>query len=159
MSRIAKWPIAIVSGYFNPIHPGHISLFKNARKYGALFVIINNDTQVKLKGSTPFFNQLERRQLVSAIKYVSQTYIAIDRDDSVAETLKYIVDKWGKNRKIFFINGGDRNKFNNNAREEQMCNELGLNVVYGIGDKKVYSSSQLIEDAARMLITEKGIHK
>ena len=62
-----------VSGYFNPLHIGHIRLLKEAKELGDyLVVILNNDQQVKLKGSVPFMSIEDRKEIVLAIKYVDE---------------------------------------------------------------------------------------
>ena len=41
--------VVVISGYFNPIHTGHLDYIKAASKLGdRLVVIVNNDEQVKL---------------------------------------------------------------------------------------------------------------
>lgn len=62
-----------MSGYFNPLHVGHLKMFKEAKKLGdKLVVIVNNDAQVKLKGSFPFMTQADRLEIVKAIKWVAE---------------------------------------------------------------------------------------
>lgn len=79
-----KKKAVIVSGYFNPIHKGHIEYFHNAKKYGdKLFVIINNDFQRKLKGSKEFMNQEERKLIVDELKVIDKSFLSIDQDRTV----------------------------------------------------------------------------
>ena len=80
--------IVIVSGYFNPIHSGHIDYLQSAKKHGdLLFVIVNNDNQVKVKGSVPFMDEEERVSIVQNIKGVNSAIVSIDTDGSVCKTL------------------------------------------------------------------------
>ena len=63
----------IVSGYFNPLHKGHLELFEKAKSAGdELWVIVNSDLQRTLKGSKEFMDENERLIIVSAIKYVDK---------------------------------------------------------------------------------------
>jgi len=81
----------IVSGYFNPIHKGHLECFKNAKKFrNKFFVIVNNDKQRELKQSKEFQNEEERLFVVDNIKDVDQSILSIDYDRIVIKTLKKI---------------------------------------------------------------------
>jgi len=130
--------VVAVSGYFNPLHIGHIRLFEEAKKLGTkLVVIINNDKQVKLKGSIPFMKEKERMEIVSALSAVDNVVLAIDKDKTVCETLKII-------RPDIFANGGDRSK--NNIPEVAVCEEINCEMVFSVGrGGKVQSSSWLLE--------------
>ena len=131
----------VCSGYFNPIHIGHIECFREASKLGPLTVIVNSDKQVALKGSIPFFDEDERCAIVLANKYVSKVKLSIDEDESVAKTLALL-------KADVFYNSGDRDIHNVNEKERLICEEIGTSIVYGnLG--KVQSSSELIEKAAR----------
>ena len=77
-----------VSGYFNPLHIGHIRLLKEAKNLGNyLIVILNNDFQVKLKGSVPFMSIEDRKEIVASIRYVDEVFISIDKDKSICKSL------------------------------------------------------------------------
>ena len=79
----------IVSGYFNPIHKGHLEYFENSKKYGdALFVIVNSDHQRILKGSKEFQDEKERIFIVSSLKVVNKAILSIDKDRTVCQTIK-----------------------------------------------------------------------
>ena len=94
----------IVSGYFNPIHKGHLEYFNVARSLGdELFVIVNNDEQRRLKGSKAFQDEKERLLIVSNIKAVSQTFLSIDKDRTVRETLGKIADQHGSRLTNWFL--------------------------------------------------------
>ena len=137
-----KRKVVIVSGYFNPIHKGHLELFEKSQKYGDfLIVIVNSDLQRKLKGSKEFMDENERLLIVNSIKYVGEALISIDKDKTQIETLKYIHSKYGKIWDLHFVNGGDQN--NDTIPESVICNELGITLVDGVGDK-VQSSSWLL---------------
>ena len=137
-----KRKVVIVSGYFNPIHKGHLELFEKSQEYGDfLIVIVNSDLQRKLKGSKEFMDENERLLIVNSIKYVGEALISIDKDKTQIETLKYIQSKYGKIWDLHFVNGGDQN--NDTIPESVICNELGITLVDGVGDK-VQSSSWLL---------------
>ena len=146
--------IAIVSGYFNPLHVGHLDYLEAAKKISdKLIVIVNSDHQVVLKGSTPFMNQSDRVTVVKALKYVDRVYLSTDKDESVLETLKHIlVQNQANGRNHFmFCNGGDRS--NTNTPEERLCssNSYQLTSIYNIGGEKRESSSEIISKAAAII--------
>lgn len=133
----------IVSGYFNPIHKGHIEYFKNAKSCGdELFVIVNNDKQRALKGTKEFQNQEERLFIVENIKAVDKVFIAIDEDRSVCKTIINIFENHNKEYELAFANGGDQN--NNSIPESSVCEEVGIELIDGLGDK-IQSSSWLLK--------------
>jgi len=145
--------IAIVSGYFNPLHVGHLDYLETAKKISdKLIVIVNNDHQVSLKGSTPFMTEEDRIRIVSALRCVDGVYLSTDKDASVLGTLKHVlVQNQANGRNHFmFCNGGDRS--NTNTPEERLCssNSYNLTSVYNVGGNKAESSSVLINNAAKM---------
>jgi cytidyltransferase-like protein len=132
----------IVSGYFNPIHKGHIEYFNNAKANGdKLIVIVNSDHQRALKGSKEFQKEDERVFIVSNIKSVDMVFLSIDRDRTVCATIKYVHDQLSSVFKLAFANGGDQN--NNSIPEVPICNALGIELIDGLGDK-IQSSSWLL---------------
>ena len=104
--------VCIISGYFNPIHPGHISLIRDVKKSKIdckLVAIVNNDRQVALKNTVPFLDEIARCYILQNIGEVDEVFLAIDEDSTVVKSLESIkVDSRHKNDKIFFCNGGDR---------------------------------------------------
>ena len=139
--------IVVVSGYFNPIHIGHLDYIKSASKLGdRLVVIVNNDRQVELKGSTPFMSEYDRMSIVSAIKGVHRAVLSIDADRSVVRTLGSLYDEYSVDYffdSMVFANGGDVN--NVNSREDWYCESRGIEAVYNIGGGKMQSSSSLLK--------------
>ena len=135
--------VILVSGYFNPIHKGHIEYFENARKCGdQLWVIVNSDLQRALKGSSAFQDEEERLKIVSSLRVVDRAYLSIDKDRTVCETIENIFkSNTTIHRKFMFANGGDQD--NNSIPEAQICKELGVELVDGLGDK-IQSSSWLL---------------
>ena len=136
----------IVSGYFNPIHKGHLELFAKAKAQGdELWVIVNSDLQRELKGSKEFQLEDERLLIVNSLKMVDFAMIAIDKDRTVSETLRALnVKAIAKDPKweIAFANGGDQN--NDSIPEARICQELGISLIEGLGGK-IQSSSWLLK--------------
>ena len=132
----------IVSGYFNPIHKGHLEYFNNAKSLGnKLIVIVNNDHQRALKGSKEFQKEDERMFIVSNIKAVDRAILSIDKDRTVCKTLKMIAEKFGSEFELAFANGGDQN--NETIPERPICEKVGISLIDGLGDK-IQSSSWLL---------------
>jgi cytidyltransferase-like protein len=144
--------VIVISGYFNPIHSGHIDYIKSAKQRGdVLVVIVNNDNQVELKGSVPFQNENERFKIVSNIKGVDRTVLSIDEDATVCESLRMVYKTYEDDpffHQMFFCNGGDRKE--GGVPEDILTEELGINMLYNIGGEKVQSSSELIKNAAKV---------
>ncbi len=138
-----KQKAIIVSGYFNPIHKGHIEYFQNAKAYGdELFVIVNSDYQRELKGSKEFQDENERKFIVENLRFVDKCFLSIDKDRTVIETIKMIFNQFGNEYQLAFANGGDQN--NNSIPEVSVCKELGIELIDGLGDK-IQSSSWLLK--------------
>lgn len=135
--------IAIISGGFDPIHVGHIELMEKAKSIAdSLVVIVNDDDFLTRKKGKPFMPLKERIQIVRSIKYVDMAIKSVDKDQTVCETLKGLASCKTSNEKLLFCNGGDRTS-GENTPEHKLCLELGIEPVYGLGDK-IQSSSWLI---------------
>lgn len=138
-----KKKLIIVSGYFNPLHKGHIEYFYKAKNQGdILVVIINNDYQRKIKGSKEFMEQHERLLIVNELKIVDKCILSIDRDAAVSLTLEKIFKEFSNQYDIFFANGGDQN--NNLIPEVSICKKYGISLIDGLGDK-IQSSSWILK--------------
>lgn len=134
----------IVSGYFNPIHKGHIELFHLAKSHGdKLFVIVNNDFQRQLKGSKEFMDENERVLILSELEIIDKVFLSIDKDKSVRKSLSEIHFNFNNEYELFFANGGDQN--NKSISEKVTCEKLNINLIEGLGDK-IQSSSWLLKD-------------
>ena len=132
----------IVSGYFNPLHKGHLEYFNNAKALcDELIVIINNDHQRELKGSKEFHKEDERMIIVSNIKAVDIAILSIDKDRTVCKTIRMIANEYGAVYELGFANGGDQN--NDTIPERRICREMNVVLIDGLGDK-IQSSSWLL---------------
>ena len=138
-----KLKAIIVSGYFNPIHKGHLEYFNNAKAIAdKLFVIVNNDHQRELKGSKQFQDEYERMVIVSNIKAVDKAILSIDTDRTVCATIKMIAEQFGSEFELGFANGGDQN--NDTIPERAVCEQMNVTLIDGLGDK-IQSSSWLLK--------------
>lgn len=137
--------IVITSGYFNPIHPGHIECLQLCKElWDELWVIVNNDLQAKLKTGKEevFQDENFRMQVVKAIRYVDELFLAIDQDGSVCKSIEAlhakILAKYGPDTKVIFGKWGDR--FAGNIPEVEVCKTLGVVIRDGLGTKTHNSS-------------------
>jgi cytidyltransferase-like protein len=132
-----------VSGGFDPIHSGHLDLFREAKAIGdRLIVILNNDAWLEKKKGYVFMSEVERAEILRAIRYVDEVYVTNhtmdDMDISVSEALRDV-------KPDIFANGGDR--VITNIPELAVCEELGIEMVFRIGGDKRNSSSALVRNA------------
>lgn len=130
-----------ISGGFDPVHPGHIRYIEEAASIaeennGELWVILNTDEWLINKKGYAFMSWDDRAYIVSRIKGVSGVIQAVDKDGTVRETLALL-------RPNVFAKGGDRNS--DNTPEKQVCEDLGIKTVWGVGGEKIRSSSDLVE--------------
>lgn len=131
--------VVAVSGGFDPIHIGHIRQMQEAKKLGdELVVFLNSDQFLINKKGRPFMKFEERKEVIEAFGCVDRVVAVIDQDQTVCETLRLY-------KPDIFANGGDRKS--DNIPEYDVCNELGIEMVFGVGwGGKVQSSSDLIRD-------------
>ena len=134
----------IFSGYFNPLHKGHIEYFYKAKSRGnELFVIINNDFQRSLKESKEFMLEDERLLIVKELNVSDKVFISIDKDKTVSKTLEKIHNDYSNSYVLYFANGGDQD--NKSIPEKTICDMLGIRLIDGLGDK-IQSSSWLLNN-------------
>ena len=135
--------LVIVSGYFNPLHSGHIEYLTKSKELGDfLFVIVNNDHQREMKGSKPFMLEDERKIIIQSLKCVDEAMVAVDTERTVNESIKFIMNWRGDGfDRVIFANGGDQNR--STIGETKLCEELGIELADGLGDK-IQSSSWLL---------------
>ena len=133
----------IVSGYFNPLHKGHLEYLNTAKALcDELFVIVNSDHHRELIGSKAFQDEEERLLIVSNIKAVDKAILSIDHDRTVCESIRKITEQYGTQYDLAFANGGDQK--NDTIPEIPVCKELGIELIDGLGDK-IQSSSWLLK--------------
>lgn len=133
----------IVSGYFNPLHKGHIEYFKNAREKGDLLVVIvNNDYQRNLKGSKEFMLEDERLIIIKELKIVDKVLLSLDTDKSVCKSIEKIHKEFNNIYELVFANGGDQTS--DNIPEIKVCEKLKIKMIDGLGNK-IQSSSWILK--------------
>ena len=126
------------SGFFDPIHVGHIEYLEKAKTLGdKLIVIVNTDKQCKMKKGKAFMNEQDRLRIVKALRCVDEAFLAIDEDMSVCKSLALC-------KPHIFANGGDRK--DHEVPEGRICRELGIEMRDGLGDK-IRSSSEIVKRA------------
>lgn len=141
---------AITSGYYNPLHVGHISLFREAwSRCNGLYVIVNNDKQVLLKKGRLVIPENDRLEVVRAIRYVNEAVLSVDHDPSVMISLhdaaKTLRARHGDDLRLVFCKGGDSTA--ENVIERDVCKQMGIAILLGIGGSKRDSSSRIIDGA------------
>ena len=145
-----KKKVVMVSGGFDPIHIGHIRYMKEAKKLGdKLIVVINNDNWINLKKGKAFMPDIERKEIIEGIGCVDKVILSFHEpgtsDLSVCSEIQKI-------KPHIFANGGDRKPDWNPVPEVELCNELGIKMVYNVGQGgKVRSSSDLVKEYAKHL--------
>lgn len=134
--------IVITSGYFDPLHVGHLEYFKRAKRLGDLHIsIVNTNRQAVLKKDYFFMDEEDRVEIVGALKDVDLAIKSIDTDATVCKTLTSLRSRF-PNEYLIFAKGGDRTK--DNIPEEDVCRKLGIVIMDGLGGK-VRSSSELVK--------------
>lgn len=137
--------IGIVSGYFNPLHYGHIEYINEAKKHSEkLICIINNDHQVTIKGSKPFMDADHRAKILHNLKSVDEVFISIDTDKTVRNSIVALRNTH-PGADLAFFNSGDRKGPNVDLSESDICREHSIEVVI-LDLPKLYSSSTLLEN-------------
>ena len=129
--------VIAVSGGFDPIHIGHIRMFKEASKLGHLYVILNSDDFLKKKKGYVFMPYEERKEIIKSIKYVRNVVDCVDKDMSVCKTLDILSPN-------IFCNGGDR-KCEDDLLEKDICKKLNIQMLFNVGGEKISSSSELVK--------------
>ena len=134
-SNAEENPTVMVSGGFDPVHAGHIRMIRDAAKYGNVIVIANSDNWLFRKKGFVFMEWERRVEILNAIKGVVLVDSVDDTDGTVCEAIRRL-------KPTYFANGGDRGR--SNTPEQSVCEELGIELLWGIGgEEKVDSSSDL----------------
>ena len=136
--------IAIVSGYFNPLHVGHLRMMVAASELGdRLLVLVNNDEQQVLKKGKVIQDVDDRLEIVRALRVVDEARPTIDTDPTVVASLRAVRADF-PDAELVFANGGDRPK--DNVPELPTCQELGIEMRFGVGgEDKADNSSRINE--------------
>jgi D-beta-D-heptose 7-phosphate kinase/D-beta-D-heptose 1-phosphate adenosyltransferase len=130
--------VVAVSGYFDPLHIGHVRYIQAAKKLGdILWVILNTDEQAVAKKGYCFMPYKERSEILLAMKDVNAVLPNIDNDGSVAQSLSHYHPN-------IFAKGGDRGPFTLPPQEIITCNNLNIEIRYNVGGEKLQSSSELV---------------
>ena len=135
--------LVIVSGYFSPLHCGHLDYLEAGASLGdRLIVIVNNDLQQKKKKGKVILPQQDRLRIVKALSIVDEAYVAIDDDSSVKKTIESIALK-NQQFNLMFANGGDRNQ-PSDIPEVDVCKEHEIQLIFGVGGSTKRDSSTRI---------------
>ena len=139
--------VVVISGYFNPIHSGHVAYVRLAKEFagpgGFVYAIVNTDAQSLLKKGVPsLVPERDRLAVVSALRHVDRALLSMDTDRTVRVTLEHLC-VYGSPRPTHFANGGDV-VAELPCAETEACRALGIELVYGLGEK-IQSSSWIIE--------------
>ena len=131
-------PTIAVSGGFDPIHKGHVQMIREAAEYGNVIVFLNSDDWLMRKKGYKFMSFEERAYIAGSIKGVVVVAAVDDSDNTVCAGLKRF-------RPDYFANGGDRKQ--DNTPEMDVCEKLGIQMLWNIGGGKIQSSSDLVAKA------------
>ena len=143
MGEKLEMKVVAISGGFDPVHIGHVRMMRDAKALGdRLVVIVNNDNWLKKKKGFVFMPEAERKEIIEAIKWVDEVVLTSHEPDttdmSVCKELSSVV--WPLH---VFANGGDRKA--DNIPEYVLCEQIGIEMVFGIGGDKIQSSSDLVK--------------
>lgn len=140
--------VVMVSGGFDPVHIGHIRLFEEAKKLGdELVVVLNNDNWLRFKKGFAFMPENDRKEIIEAFRFVDRVHLTNHEENtsdiSVCREIELI-------RPHIFANGGDRK--HDNIPEYDICNRLGIEMVFNLGEGgKIRSSSDLVKKAHKKI--------
>ena len=132
----------VVSGYFSPIHVGHLDMIEGAAALGdEVIVIVNNNLQQEIKKGKVIIDEADRLRIVNALQLVDHAIVAVDEDRTVSASLAHLAATHAGKR-LIFANGGDRvPEF---VPEAEVCEAHNIELVFGVGgDNKADSSSRI----------------
>lgn len=138
--------IVIESGFFNPLHGGHLDMIEAGAKLGdKLVVIVNNDAQQVMKKGKVILDEQNRLRLISALRDVDESFIAVDEDGSVIKSLEKVALAY-PNDELVFANGGDRDS-EKAIPEGDVCRKYNIEMIFGVGGVEKADSSTRINQA------------
>lgn len=148
--------VVMVSGGFDPVHIGHLDMFKEAKELGdELVVVINNDNWKRAKRRYVFMSDKDRKEIIEALACVDRVVLTEHEDPKTPKDMS-VINELKKIRPHIFANGGDRNEEDAKNPESslfyevELCKNLGIEMVFNVGKKgKIRSSSNLVKEAAK----------
>lgn len=145
--------VVVCSGYFNPLHKGHVEYIQRSKEIagegGKLIVIVNSDEQAIQKHGYSFMPIEDRVAVLSALRWVDEVVVSIDKDRSVNTTLEMLCQRTHGEKPTHFTNAGDQT--NESIAEKETCIKHGVDLVDGLGDK-IQSSRWIIKDAVNKIV-------
>jgi len=136
----------IVSGFFNPLHGGHLDMIEGAKNLGdRLIVIVNNDIQQVLKKDQIILSENNRARVITALREVDEVIVALDENPTVIKSLEAIANKY-PNDELIFANGGDRDS-EKAIPEGVICRKHNIQMIFGVGGNNKADSSTRINHA------------
>ena len=138
--------VVIVSGFFNPLHGGHLDMIEAGAELGdRLIVIVNNDAQQVMKKGKVILTAENRARLIRALRDVDEVMIAVDEDPTVTKSLEHIALKY-PDAELVFANGGDRDS-EKAIPEGDVCRQYTIEMIFGVGGTEKADSSTRINQA------------
>ena len=141
--------IIILSGGFDPVHKGHLRMFREASNLGHQVIVgLNSDDWLSRKKGKPFMKWEERAEILESCKFVTQVLSMDDSDDTASDLIRRVHTIYDSETheynysdlpaqgmvgyyEIYFGNGGDRTS--DNVPEMIVCKELDVTMLWGVG--------------------------
>ena len=138
-----KYDVIILSGGFDPVHKGHVRMFKAAKNMAYVVIVgINSDAWLVRKKGKAFMNWAERAEIISAFRYVDEVMPFNDNDETAMDLIMKVQSLYPQ-KTLAFGNGGDRTE--KNTPEKAFCESYKIDMIYQLGGGKIQSSSELID--------------